>query len=89
MCESNTPGRLFTPHYGFEDRARHQPRSGSVGQDSGLWPVAPRVPASAPWAEDADIAISLRDALLVEVLEQRHDELATGPDKVARVFGQD
>jgi hypothetical protein len=30
-CESNTPGRLFTPHYGFEDRGSHQAPSASTG----------------------------------------------------------
>ena len=28
-CESNTPGRLFTPHDGFEDRGSHQAPSAS------------------------------------------------------------
>lgn len=29
-CESNTPGTLFTPHYGFEDRGAHQDPSASA-----------------------------------------------------------
>ena len=35
VCESNTPGTLFTPHYGFEDRGAHQDPSASKGAFSG------------------------------------------------------
>ena len=43
VCESNTPGRLFTPHDGFEDRGAHQDPSASARKDSGFRPGAPRV----------------------------------------------
>ena len=31
VCESNTPGTLFTPHAGFEDQGHHQGPSASIG----------------------------------------------------------
>ena len=38
VCESNTPGTLFTPHTGFEDQGPHQEPSASI---LGILPTVP------------------------------------------------
>ena len=44
-CESNTPGALFTPHDGFEDRGAHQDSSTSTMRRCAAYIVADFTPA--------------------------------------------